>query len=319
MGWRVAVLDDYQGVACRHADWSTLPTGSELTFFSEPLDGTAAVAEALRPFDVVVAMRERTRFRAALFPQLPNLRLLVTTGMANASIAMDAARAHGVTVCGTRGSSNATPELTWGLILSLARQIPAEHIRMREGGWLSTVGTDLAGSTLGLVGLGRIGTAMARIGRAFDMEVIAWSQNLDPGRAEAAGARAVSKHELFAAADFVSVHYKLSERSTGLVGAHEIALMKPTAYLVNTSRGPLVDKTALLAALEAGAIAGAGLDVYDVEPLPAHHPLRTAPNVVLTPHLGYVTRGTYDIFYTEAVEDILAFTTGAPVRVINAA
>ncbi|WP_055591442.1 D-2-hydroxyacid dehydrogenase family protein [Peterkaempfera griseoplana] len=314
---RVAVIDDYQDVARRHADWSALPAGAELTVFTSPLGGTAEVAAALRPFDVVVAMRERTPFPAALFKQLPELRLLVTTGMANASIAMDAARAHGVTVCGTHGSTAATPELTWGLILDLARNITAEHLGMREGGWQRTVGTDLAGSTLGLVGLGRIGTAMARIAKAFDMDVVAWSQNLDPARAAEAGVRAVSKHELFTTADFVSVHYKLSERSVGLVGAHELAQMKPTAYLVNTSRGPLVDQDALLEALRTGAIAGAGLDVYDVEPLPAHHPLRTAPHVVLTPHLGYVTRRTYDVFYSEAVENIAAFAAGAPVRVLG--
>jgi phosphoglycerate dehydrogenase-like enzyme len=318
MGRRVAVLDDYQDVARSCADWSALPDGVEPVFFHDHLADPAEVAARLEPFAFVIAMRERTPFPAALFDRLPRLRLLVTTGMANAAIDLDAAAAHGVTVCGTGSPASATPELTWALILGLARRLPAEAASMASGGWQHTVGRDLAGGTLGLVGLGRLGTAVAAVGRAFGMRVTAWSQNLTPERAAAAGAEAVSKEELFAGADFVSVHYKLSARSRGLVGAAELALMKPTAYLVNTSRGPLVDTPALLDALRRGAIAGAALDVYDTEPLPADDPLRSAPGTLLTPHIGYVTENTYRAFYTEAVEDVRAFAAGAPVRVLAA-
>jgi phosphoglycerate dehydrogenase-like enzyme len=223
-----------------------------------------------------------------------------------------------VVVCGTASRGAPTAELSWGLILALLRSIPAEHAGMREGGWQRTIGGDLDGATLGLVGLGRLGTRMARIGAAFGMEVLAWSQNLDPAAAREAGAEPVEKLPLFERADVVSVHYKLSERSRGLVGAAEIGAMKPGAYLVNTSRGPLVDTDALVAALESGAIAGAGIDVYDTEPLPADHPLRRAPRTVLTPHLGYVTEDTYDTFFSGAVEDVLAYLDGAPVRVVEA-
>lgn len=316
MGLRVAVLDDYQGVAGRFADWSTLPDGWEPVFFHDHLADPDAVAARLEPFEAVVAMRERTPFPAALFDRLPRLRLLVTTGMANAAIDLAAAAAHGVTVCGTTSPASATPELTWSLILGLARNLTAEADAMRTGGWQHTVGRDLAGATLGLVGLGRLGTVVGGIGRAFGMRVTAWSQNLTPERAAEAGVEAVSKAELFAGADFVSVHYKLGERSRGIVGAAELALMKPTAYLVNTSRGPLVDTPALLEALRSGTIAGAALDVYDTEPLPADDPLRSAPNVLLTPHIGYVTEATYRSFYGEAVEDLRAWAAGAPVRVL---
>jgi phosphoglycerate dehydrogenase-like enzyme len=263
-------------------------------------------------------MRERTHFDAERFRLLPSLRLLVTTGMANAAIDLAAASAAGVTVCGTRGSAGATAELTWGLILALARHIPAEDARIREGGWQHTMGLGLRGRVLGVVGLGTLGRQVAAIGRAFGMEVLAWSQRLSADAAAAAGARAVSKEELFASADIVTIHYKLSPRSAGLVGAREIALMQPGAYLVNTSRGPLVDTDALLEALRSGAIAGAALDVYDEEPLPAGHPLRNAPRTVLTPHIGYVTDDGYRVFYSEAVEDIAAFAAGQPVRVLTA-
>jgi phosphoglycerate dehydrogenase-like enzyme len=318
MGRRVAVLDDYQDVARGFADWSVLPDDVEPVFFHDHLADPAEVAARLEPFEFVIAMRERTPFPAALFDRLPRLRLLVTTGMANASIDLAAAAAHGVTVCGTGSPASATPELTWALILGLARHLPAESASMASGGWQHTVGRDLAGGTLGLVGLGRLGTAVAAVGRAFGMRVTAWSQNLTPERAAAAGAEAVSKEELFAGADVVSVHYKLSDRSRGLVGAADLARMKPTAYLVNTSRGPLIDTPALLDALRRGAIAGAALDVYDVEPLPADDPLRSAPGVLLTPHIGYVTENTYRAFYTEAVEDVRAFAAGTPVRVLAA-
>lgn len=317
MTMRVAVLDDYQGVARTYADWGVLPAGTEVTVFTEHIVDTDALVEALQPFDVIAAMRERTPFTAERLKRLPALRLLVTTGMRNASIDVAAARAQGVTVCGTLGSAPDTPELTWGLILALARRIPAEDQRIRSGGWQHTVGTGLHGKTLGVVGLGNLGRMVARIGKAFGMDVIAWSLNLDPARAEREGVAAVSKRELFSRADVVTVHYTLSGRSRGLIGAADLALMKPTAYLVNTSRGPIVDEDALLAALHDGTIAGAALDVYDIEPLPPGHPLRSAPNTVLTPHIGYVTDTNYKIFYPHVVEAIAAFAQGAPVRVIN--
>lgn len=312
---RVAVLDDYQNAAHRFADWDSLD--AEVTFLHDTVAGIDALAAALRPYDVIVAMRERTRFSAELFDRLPELRLLVTTGMVNAAIDGQAAAAHGVTVCGTGAWGPGTAELTWGLILSLVRHIPAESAGMREGTWQHTVGGDLHGRALGIVGLGRLGRRSAAIGAAFGMRVLAWSTHLDPQQARDAGAEPVGKQELFEQADVVTVHYGLSERSVGLIGRQELARMKPTAYLVNTSRGPIVDTEALLEALREGRIAGAGLDVYDREPLPADDPLRTAPRTVLTPHLGYVTEETYRIFYGDAVEDIAAFAAGRPVRVLG--
>jgi phosphoglycerate dehydrogenase-like enzyme len=317
MTWRVAVLDDYQNTALGHADWTALPVGAEVTVFTEHIADTDALVEELRPFDVVVAMRERTPFTAERLERLPDLRLLITTGMANASIDLAAAGKHGVTVCGTRGLASGTTELTWGLILSLARHISLEDQNLRAGGWQQTIGIDLRDATLGIIGLGRLGSAVARVGLAFGMDVIAWSQNLTDEQARQTGVERVAKDELLGRADFVTVHYKLSERSTGLIGAAELALMKPTAYLINTSRGPIVDTDALLAALRDGVIAGAGLDVFDVEPLPDDHPLRSAPNTVLTPHLGYVTEQNYRIFYSDAVADIVAFAQGSPVRVLR--
>ncbi len=312
---RVAVLDDYQGVALRFAGWDGLE--AEVEVFSDHLAGDAEVVGRLAPFEVVVAMRERTPFTRARLERLENLKLLVTTGMRNASIDLEAARERGVVVCGTGSLGPPTAELAWGLILALTRQIPAEDARMRAGGWQHTIGPELAGHTLGLLGLGRLGSRMARIARAFEMETIAWSQNLTPERAAEAGVEAVAKDELFRRADVLTIHLVLSDRTRGLVGAPELALMKPSAYLVNTSRGPIVDEAALLDALHSGRIAGAGLDVYDTEPLPPQHPLRFAPNTVLTPHIGYVTTGTYEVFYREAVEDIAAWRAGAPVRVLS--
>jgi phosphoglycerate dehydrogenase-like enzyme len=326
---RVAILDDYQQVALASADWSAVQELAEIHVFAQHIARTEALVSALEPYDIVVAMRERTPFDAERLSQLPRLRLLVTTGMSNASIDLEAAAAHGITVCGTGGIGSATAELTWGLILALLRHIPAEDQRMKQagraggaalgmgGGWQQTVGTGLDGKRLGVVGLGHQGQRVAEIGRAFGMHVVAWSQNLDPDHAHKVHAKAVSKEELFASSDVVTVHYKLSPRSVGLVGEAELALMKPSAYLVNTSRGPLVDSAALLAALRSGGIAGAALDVYDVEPLPLSSPLRTAPNVILTPHLGYVTEETYQVFYGEAAEDIVAFAAGSPVRVLS--
>jgi phosphoglycerate dehydrogenase-like enzyme len=327
---RVAILDDYQQVALASADWSAVRELAEITVFTEHIARTEALVRVLEPFSVVVAMRERTAFDAERLGRLENLRLLVTTGQANASIDLAAAGARRITVCGTDGSATATAELTWGLILALARHIPEEDHRMKAagraggaalsvgGGWQRTVGTGLAGQRLGVVGLGYQGRKVAKIGRAFGMELLAWSQNLDPERARKAHAKAVSKEELFSSSDVVTVHYKLGPRSVGLVGAAELALMKPSAFLVNTSRGPIVDGAALLAALRSGSIAGAALDVYDTEPLPLSDPLRTAPNVILTPHLGYVTDDSYRVFYTDAAEDIVAFAKGEPVRVLTA-
>jgi phosphoglycerate dehydrogenase-like enzyme len=327
---RVAILDDYQQVALASADWSAVRSLADIDVFTEYIARTEALVRALEPYDVIVAMRERTFFDASRLGQLPRLRLLVTTGMMNAAIDLEAAAAHGVTVCGTGGSATSTAELSWGLILAVARHIPEEDRGMKlagqaggaalgvRGGWQRTVGTGLDGKQLGIVGLGRQGLGVAKIGRAFGMKLAAWSQNLDPAVAKKAHARAVSKDELFSTSDVVTVHYKLSPRSVGLVGAAELALMKPSAYLVNTSRGPLVDHVALVAHLRSGAIAGAALDVYDVEPLPLSDSLRTAPNVVLTPHLGYVTDDAYQVFYGEAAQDIVAFAQGDPVRVLKA-
>jgi phosphoglycerate dehydrogenase-like enzyme len=327
---RVAILDDYQQVALASADWSAVQERAEIHVFTSHIGRTDALVSALEPFDVIVAMRERTPFDAERLGRLPELKLLVTTGMSNASIDLEAAAEHGVTVCGTGGVGSSTAELTWGLILALVRHIPEEDRWMKlagraggaalgvGGAWQQTVGTGLHGKRLGVVGLGHQGKMVAEIGRAFGMHVVAWSQNLDPSHAEKVGVKAVGKQELFASSDVVTVHYKHSPRSEGLVGADELALMKPSAYLVNTSRGPLVDSAALLAALRSGSIAGAALDVYDVEPLPLSSPLRTAPNVVLTPHLGYVTEEAYRVFYGEAAEDIVAFASGSPVRVLSA-
>ena len=307
---RVVVLDDYQQVALESGPWERLAGRCEVRTLAEHVAETDALVAALAGAPVVVAMRERTAFDAERLGRLPDLRLLVTTGMANAAIDLDAAAANGIVVCGTSGRGSHTVELAWGLILALMRSIPHEDARIRAGGWQHTLGTELCDATLGLVGLGRLGSAMVPVARAFGMDVIAWSQNLDPARAADAGAEAVAKHELFAEADVVSVHYKLSERSAGIVGAAEIGAMKPTAYLVNTSRGPLVDTAALLRALHDGAIAGAALDVYDREPLPPDDPLRRAPRTVLTPHLGYVTHENYRVFFADVVADIEAWLDG---------
>ena len=312
---KIAILDDYQHVALTCADWD--PLGAKIVAFSSHIAETGDLVAQLLPFDVIVAMRERTPFTSTRIGLLPNLKLLVTTGMRNASIDVAACDAAGVTVCGTRGIPGATPELTWALILSLVRHVPAEDASIKAGGWQHTLGFGLGGRTLGIVGLGNIGRAVAKVGQAFGMDVLAWSQNLSASAAHAAGTTAVSKEELFALSDVVTVHYKLSKRSVGLVGARELELMRPTAYLVNTSRGPIVDQDALLTALHTGNIAGAGLDVYDEEPLPAGHPLRFAPRTVLTPHLGYVTDDGYRMFYGDAVEDIAAFAVGQPVRVVR--
>jgi len=315
---RVALLDDYQGVALRMADWKSLPAGTDVVAFPDHLADESALAARLADFDIVMAMRERTPFTRSLLERLPKLRLLITAGMRNASIDMKAAAERGVLVCGTSGLPYPTAELAWGLILGLMRRIPAEDRATREGRWQVSLGLGLNGKTLGVLGLGTLGSRVARVGRAFEMTVLAWSQNLTAARAEEVGATLVAKDELLARSDIVSIHLVLSERTRGLVGARELGLMKRTAYLVNTSRGPIVDEAALVRALREGTIAGAGLDVFEPEPLPADHPFRSRPNIVVTPHLGYVTEETYRVFYGHALEDVQAFLRGAPVRVLNA-
>ena len=314
---RVAVLDDYQNVARDMADWDSLPQDVRVDFFRDHLSVEDDVARRLEPYEIVVAMRERTPFQRALFSRLPNLKLLVTTGMRNASIGMEAAAEHGVTVCGTDGLPYPTAELTWALILALVRKVPTEDAAMRGGEWQVTMGEGLQGKTLGVIGLGRLGSQVARIGAAFGMNLLAWSQNLTAGRAAEFGARLASRDELLSESDIVTIHLVLSDRTRRLLGERELSLMKPSAYLVNTSRGPIVDESALIGALESGAIAGAGLDVFDIEPLPLDHKLRTLPNTVLTPHMGYVTAEAYQIFYGDAVENIASFLSGSPVRVIS--
>ena len=314
---RVAVLDDYQDVARKMTDWSVLPADVVVAVFRDHLTDQTAVARRLKDFDIVMAMRERTPFPRTLLEQLPRLRLLTTTGMRNAAIDMQAAADCHVLVCGTGGILYPTAELTWGLILSLLRHIPDEDQATRAGRWQISMGLGLNGKTLGLMGLGRLGSEVARVGNAFQMDVIAWSQNLTAERAAECGATLVSKDELLARADILSIHLVLSARSRGLIGHQELSRMKPTAYLINTSRGPIVDEAALIAALQNGTIAGTGLDVFDEEPLPLDHPLRRTANTVITPHIGYVTEETYTVFCDETVENIQAFLQGAPVRVLN--
>jgi phosphoglycerate dehydrogenase-like enzyme len=313
---RIVLLDDYQGIALDYGGWDRVPDEWEKVALCQHIADPDELVEALAGAEIVVAMRERTQFPASTFDRLPDLKLLITTGMGNVAIDIPAAQRNGVVVCGTGGHGPATAELAWALILGLARKIPAEDANMRQGGWQTTIGTDIAGTTLGLVGLGNLGKQMVPVAKAFGMDVVAWSTNLDPEAARAAGAEPVTKDELFERSDFVSVHYKLSDRSRGLVGAGDLALMKASAYLVNTSRGPIVDTNALLDALDAGTIAGAGIDVYDTEPLPADHALRGAPRTIITPHLGYVTEDTYMVFFDDAVEDVLAYLAGDPVRVL---
>src|SRR3954452_9919732 len=315
---RIAVLDDYQYVAAAYADWSRLPEPVEAVEFADHVDDHETLVRRLQPFDVVVAMRERTPFPRSLLERLPNLKLLVTTGGANKSIDVAAANERGLTVCGTGAHAPGTAELTWALILAVARHLPQEDASVRAGGWQQTIGLDLAGGTLGVIGLGRLGERVARIGQAFGMDVVAWSQNLTDERAAEVGVRRVDKDELLASADVVTIHLQLSERTRGLIGREELSRMKPTAILVNTSRGPIVDEHALVEALRGGAIHGAGLDVYDTEPLPKHHPLREMRRAVLTPHLGYVTEKTYEVFYRDAVDDVAAWLAGEPIRVITA-
>ena len=312
---RVAVLDDYQGVAASYANWNALD--AEVVFFPDHLGDETSLVDRLAAFDVVVAMRERTPFNRSLLAALPDLRLLVTTGMRNASIDLKAASDLGVIVAGTTSPGSGTAELAFGLVIALARGLISEVRSVEDGDWQRRVGRDLRGSTLGVVGLGKLGSQVAKFGVAFGMDVVAWSQNLTVELASGAGATAVTKEQLLSTADFVTIHLRLSDRTRGLIGRADLERMKPTAYLINTSRGEIVDTPALLSALDSGVLAGAGLDVFDVEPLPLTHPFRNHPLIVATPHIGYVTDATYRVFFEEAVEDIVAWQAGAPVRLLD--
>lgn len=315
---RIAVLDDYQGVARRYADWDALGPDCVVDVFRHNLATIEDAASALAAYDVLCLMRERMPLPRALIERLPNLKLVIVAGARTRTIDLDAATERGITVCHTHpGESGfATPELAWGLILSCARSIPEEHQRMRMGGWQETIGITLGEKTLGLLGLGKLGSRMVPIAKAFGMTVIAWSQNLTEERAREVGAVRVDKAALFRDADVVSIHLAFSQRTRGIVGAAEFGAMKPSAILVNTSRGPIVDEAALIAALEQKRIRAAGLDVFDEEPLPREHPLRRLANVVLTPHLGFVTEGAYAAFYRDMVDGIAAWRAGRPVRIL---
>ncbi len=314
----IAVLDDYQDVASSLADWASL-SDARTVFFHDHVADAGLLAARLHPFEVIVLMRERTRLDASMIARLPNLKLIVTVGTWNAAVDMAAAKQRGIVVAGTDGGGPHGPSaLTWALVLALTRNVVAEAASVRAGGWQIGLGVELAGKTLGLLGLGVLGEAVSRYGAAFGMRTIAWSQNLTAEKAAAVGVERVEKTELFRRSDVISVHLKLSDRSRGLVGAAELGLMKPTAYLVNTSRGPIVDEEALVDALRDRKIAGAGLDVFGEEPLPATHPFRYLPNVIVTPHIGYVTEETYRIAYGQIVADIAAWRVGNPIRVLNA-
>jgi D-3-phosphoglycerate dehydrogenase len=315
---RCAILDDYQNVVLRVADWSKVSSDLDIKVFSQHLGSQDNVIKALQGFDIVCAMRERTAFPRAVIEKLPDLKLLITTGLRNASIDVAAAKERGGVVCGTPSTGNPTSGIAIGLMLELTRRIGYENARMKAGvPWQTTIGMDLDGQTLGVLGLGKLGTRTAKIAQAFGMKVIAWSQNLTPEKCKEAAVDYVSKEELFRQADFVTIHVILSQRTRGLVGAKELGLMKPSAYIINTSRGPIIDEAALLAALRENKIAGAGLDVFDVEPLPTDHPLRKLDNVVLTPHLGYVATQNYRAYFAGVVDDIRAFLDGKPVRVLD--
>ena len=307
---KIAILDDYQNVALSYGDWQNLPASCELTVFNDHQKYGDALIQRLQPFDILCIMRERTPFPRTLLAELPNLKLLITSGMRNASIDVAAAHELGIKVCGTKSPGYAAPELALGLILALARGLLRETDSFRGGGWQVGLGRDLNGSTLGILGLGRLGSKVAGYGKAFGMHVIAWSQNLTDERAKEFDVVRVSKEALFSQSDFLTIHLKLGERSLGLVDAQALGLMKPSAYLINTARGPIVDQDALIEALENKTIAGAAIDVYDEEPLPADHPLRHTPNLIATPHIGYVTEQTYQVFYTGMIEILQSYLAG---------
>lgn len=315
---RCAILDDYQQAALGSADWSAIAGAVDVRVLHHHVD-ESELASLIGDCEIVVIMRERTPFRASLFAKLPSLELLVTSGMRNAAIDLAAAKEHGVTVCGTASRSEPPAELTWALILGLARHITREAASFRSNGpWQSTIGIDLRGRTIGIVGLGNVGRRVARVAAAFDMRVLAWSQNMTAGRAEMSGAQlAASKDDLLTNSDLVSIHLVLSDRTRGLIGADDLRRMKPTAYLINTSRAAIVDQQALVRALQEGWIAGAGVDVFEEEPPPPEDPLRSLPNVLATPHLGYVSQEQYRTYYGEAVEDIAAYLAGSPMRTLT--
>lgn len=318
MRLRCAILDDYQTVALKLADWSRIADRVELTVFDQPFAGTDETVAALQAFDIVCAMRERTPFRRDTLMQLPKLKLLMTSGMRNASFDLQAAKERGVTVCGTGTVGNPTAALTIGLMLELMRGIGFENERMKRGErWQTTIGHDVEGKTLGVVGLGKLGRKVAQVAAALGMKVMAWSPNLTPARCAEAGVAYAGKDELFTQADVISIHMVLSDRTRGLVTRDDLARMKPTAYLINTARAPIVDEAALLDVLQRRAIAGAALDVFAQEPLPRDHPLRSLDNVVLTPHLGYVTEDNYRRYYSDMVENITAWLDGKPIRVLD--
>jgi phosphoglycerate dehydrogenase-like enzyme len=318
MAYRCAILDDYQNVSLKLADWSKITGDVEIKVFNEAVRRSDAdTIRDLKDFDIVVMMRERTRFPRAVIEVLPKLKLLITTGAYNASIDMKACQERGIVVCGTTSHGNPTTVITFGLILELTRRIGWENARMKAGApWQLTLGMDIEGKTLGVLGLGKLGARAAGVGKAFGMKVIAWSQNLTPERCKEVGAEYVAKDDLFRSADFVTIHLQLSDRTRGLITAKEFGLMKKTAYLINTSRGPIVEEKALLDALQGKQIAGAGLDVFDVEPLPVDHPFRKLDNTVITPHLGYVSQQNFDRYYPDIVENIRGFLDGKPVRII---
>lgn len=318
MKHRCAILDDYQNVTLTMGDWSSVQNDIDIAVFNEPFPDLETAAKALQGFDIVCMMRERTPFRRDMIEKLPDLKLLITTGAKNNSIDLAAAKERGVTVCGTGQFGNPTAGIVFGLMLELTRRIGYENARMKSGVlWQTTIGSDLEGKTLGVLGLGKLGSRVAGIGNAFGMKSIAWSQNLTPEKATAGGATYVSKEDLFRQADFLTIHLQLSDRSRGIVGAAELELMKPTAYLINTARGPIVDEAAMLTALRDWKIAGAGLDTFGIEPLPTNHELRKLDNVVITPHLGYVSTENYTAYFKGMVEDIRGFLDGKPVRVIS--
>ncbi|CAH1194814.1 Glycerate dehydrogenase [Paenibacillus allorhizoplanae] len=318
MKLRCAILDDYQQVALTSADWSQIMDKVEVTRIDRHIDHIDELVEQIADCEIIVIMRERTPFRAELLARLPKLKLLITTGMRNASVDMTAAASQGIIVCGTGGAGNATAELTWALLLGLARNIVTEHNAVRNGQWQSTVGADLYGKTLGVIGLGNLGTKIAKFGQAFGMDVIAWSQNLTKERADEVGVGlAASKEELLAISDFVSIHLVLSDRTRGLIRAEDLKRMRPSAYLINTSRAPIVDQAALAEALQGGWIAGAAVDVFEVEPLPKDDIYRSLPNLLTTPHIGYVAKANYEAFYKQVVEDIEAYLSGTPIRRLN--
>lgn len=314
---KIAVLDDYQNVALTMADWSPVARDAEITVYNRHLGDTAAAAAELEPCDAIVLMRERTPFPRAMFERLPKLGLLCTSGHFNSAIDLAAAQDHGVVVCGTATIGRTTVELTWALLMAAARNVAREDQAMREGGWQVSLGLMLEAKTLGLVGLGRLGQQVAEIARVFRMNLVAWSANLTAERAAEHGARLVSKEDLFSVSDFIGIHLRLSERTRGLIAAADLARMKPAAWIVNTSRGEIIDQADLIDALTKGKIGGAAMDVFDTEPLPVDHPFRGLPNTVLSPHKGFVTEESYRIFYGETVENIRAWMDGRPIRMIE--